>query len=79
MIPTYDYALRVSWEYENDKEKLKDIISNLNPMALEEFSFWKIVLYPTYLPIYNYNNENRVHPELAYFRDIQNMILEDKK
>jgi len=79
MIPTYDYALRVSWEYENDKEKLKDIISNLNPMALEEFSFWKIVLYPTYLPIYSYNNENRVHPKLAYFRDIQNMILEDKK
>lgn len=79
MIPTYDYALRVSWEYENDKEKLKDIISNLNPMALEKFSFWKIVLYPTYLPIYSYNNENRVHPKLAYFRDIQNMILEDKK
>jgi hypothetical protein len=72
MIPTYDYALRVSWEYENDKEKL-------NPMALEEFSFWKIILYPAYLPIYNYNNENRVHHELAYFRDIQNMILENNK
>lgn len=79
MIPTYDYALRVSWEYENDKEKLKNIISNLNPMSFEEFSFWQIILYPAYLPFYNYNNENRVHPELAYFRDIQEVILRDLK
>ena len=79
MIPTYDYALRVSWEYENDEKKLKDIISNLNPMAFKEFSFWQIIFYPAYLPFYNYNNENRVHPELAYFRDIQELILRDIK
>lgn len=79
MIPTYNYALRVSWEYENNKEKLKDIISNLNPMSFEDFNFWQIILYPAYLPFYNYNNENRVHPELAYFRDIQELILRDIK
>lgn len=78
MIPSYDYALRISWEYEDDKEKLKDLISNLNPMGFEEFDFWKIILYPTYLPIYNYNNENRIHPKIAYFRDIQNIILQEK-
>jgi hypothetical protein len=27
----------------------------------------------------NYNNENRVHPELAYFRDIQELILGNLK
>lgn len=79
MIPTYNYAVRVSWEYENDEKKLKDIISNLNPMSFEEFSFWQIIFYPAYLPFYNYNNENRVHPELAYFRDIQELILRDIK
>jgi hypothetical protein len=79
MIPTYDYVLRVSWEYEDNKEKLKDIISNLNSMGFEELNFWQNILYPTYLPIYNYNNANRIHPQLAYFRDIQNMILENKK
>lgn len=79
MYPSYDYALRVSWEYENSKEKLLDIIKNLNSMSFKEFSYIEILIYPSYLPLYKYNNENRIHPQLAYFRDMQNLILKEKE
>lgn len=77
IVPTYGYTFRITGEYRDNKEKLKEIVSNLHNMSLKEYSFISRFIYPYYLPFYKYDPSGTNYKLYSGFRDFQQDILKE--